>query len=731
MRELQTFASWLSAASAEFFTAFAAVRRDLLRTDAATIDRVAALGSTRAAVAAALEALNAAELQAVWGTAIAARVDPTINRSAFHAPDAPGEPSDAVLWRLLELGLIWPADPTDDGQPLQAQHFRLQPEVITLLPTTAAERRSAPEWTTLSAPPTPEAQPIPAAIALNAQAAAVSDIVSEVLAAVRAVAEAQASQLASGGIGKRDVQQIGSRLGTTPARTVLLLELAGAQRLLAPGGSDLDPVWLPTEAFDRLLHTDRAQIWAGTVEAWLRLPVDTAHIEAGRTPRGDRLHALSTAAGELRGSPYPGAHGRQPLPFARYLLLNVLAELSTQRSDDADSAGSQPHDRLRSGTAVDDEVLGAHVRWRAPLLPAADQPTISRLLEQAEALGLLATPLDNPRAHGLTELGVAVESGLRAQMSADLQPLGFSLQGLTVSGEAIAVAARLLPELVEQVVVQSDLTAVATGPLAPPTAAALDRIADVETRGQGTVYRFTAASLTRAFDTGLSEEEVRELIAEVSQTGLPQPLSFLVSETAARLHRVRIGAARSVIAVDDPADLAALLNDPLLIAAGLQQIAPTVATASVGPDRLDQLLDAAGTQTLHGVGGPSAPPRARTPSPSAPVAQRSTRVADADVAAFVTQLRSTGRRPHTRPDPTHTGESTGLSPAEAAHALREAAASGAAVEVQAAGPDGRPHTVALRPTAVTGGRVRGLRTGHGADSEITLAISRITGVRPV
>ena len=61
--------------------------------------------------------------------------------------------------------------------------------------------------------------------------------------------------------------------------------------------------------------------------------------------------------------------------------------------------------------------------------------------------------------------------------------------------------AALLPEPVDHVLLQADLTAVAPGPLESQLARRLQLVADVESRGGATVYRFTPGSVRRALDT--------------------------------------------------------------------------------------------------------------------------------------------------------------------------------------------------------------------------------------
>ena len=71
----------------------------------------------------------------------------------------------------------------------------------------------------------------------------------------------------------------------------------------------------------------------------------------------------------------------------------------------------------------------------------------------------------------------------------------------------------LLPAPVDHVLLQADLTAIAPGPLEHELAQQLALVADVESRGGATVYRFAATSVRRAFDAGWSAAEVHEFVA--------------------------------------------------------------------------------------------------------------------------------------------------------------------------------------------------------------------------
>lgn len=86
----------------------------------------------------------------------------------------------------------------------------------------------------------------------------------------------------------------------------------------------------------------------------------------------------------------------------------------------------------------------------------------------------------------------------------------------------------LLPNRVDRVVLQADLTAVAPGPVTSQVARDLAAMADVESRGGATVYRFTVESLRRAQSLGWSAAEIDSTLDDISTTPVPQPLRYLV-----------------------------------------------------------------------------------------------------------------------------------------------------------------------------------------------------------
>ncbi|WP_260471050.1 helicase-associated domain-containing protein, partial [Streptomyces sp. RP5T] len=104
----------------------------------------------------------------------------------------------------------------------------------------------------------------------------------------------------------------------------------------------------------------------------------------------------------------------------------------------------------------------------------------------------------------------------------------------TASAAAARLLAPLLPEPPDHVLLQADLTAVAPGPLQRSLAEVLDVLADVESKGGATVYRFTPGSVRRALDAGQSASDLHAFLAAHARTPVPQPLTYLIDDVARR-----------------------------------------------------------------------------------------------------------------------------------------------------------------------------------------------------
>ncbi len=111
---------------------------------------------------------------------------------------------------------------------------------------------------------------------------------------------------------------------------------------------------------------------------------------------------------------------------------------------------------------------------------------------------------------------------------------------LLTDGAEAAAGAIGFPAEVDRVYLQRDLTVVSPGPLAPKLATRLRGIAEAEGGGLASAYRITTASLNRALASGETAESIHEFLADISLTGMPQPLRYLIREAAERHGLVRV-----------------------------------------------------------------------------------------------------------------------------------------------------------------------------------------------
>ncbi|GAA4516855.1 helicase-associated domain-containing protein [Brevibacterium yomogidense] len=819
MPESPSFAAWLRTAPEPWFRAFAATRADLLRTDVTDVARLAVLAASRAAVARGLESLDASALRVVHRAAVLARVNPAVDREELldaALGDAPQSVADretgagrtsapeAALTAAIHAGLLWPAG--GDGDPAEASAYRVQPEAGGLLPVTAAERAHSPHWATATDPRPLATSPVSAALLENAQGAGAAAVTSLALTVVAEFGRREVSQLVSGGVGKREAQALARAAGTEPGRFTLLVELASHLGWLATTRDPADPQWKPTAEFDTAAAAPREQVWADLVTAWLTHPVDIAHVLAGTTPAGERIHLLGRddhARTAFGGFP---ASRPQILTLRKLVLVALLregrpdartgegeasahgAEANAPRAaaagtgaGGASGAGRDVHDdQHTAGRAVRTQDLVGLLGFTHPLLSAVRTDEIDQVLDEAEAFGLTASPLGSPDAHALTPFGRSLATWVE-EHDDPFDVLGVR-DGLDAGPplplrEAVAA---LLPPLETRVTLQSDLSGVAFGPLDHEVRMRLERIADIDTRGQGSVYRFTDESITRGLRAGESVESILATLAELSETGVPTTLEHMVNAAGSRLHRVRVARARSVIVVDDPTDLDVLLDDPAAVAIGLRRLAATVAVADASSDRVSVLLETEDRPILRVDPGAEDAVGTRAPVPAlaSPTTTRTTRVPasriPAHIDALVTQ-RVTGsmRRTSTQGTRGTTAQSgrgaggagqTGAAGAAASAGmtasagmaasagntsgsgavgpdaaqsalgdtqsvlaeLGEAAAVAAPVDLVVTTSDGTHRTVRLVPQVVQAGRVMG-RTDAG--KALRVSVSRIVQVR--
>ena len=480
--------------------------------------------------------------------------------------------------------------------------------------------------------------------------------------------------LRAGGLGVRDLRAAAGLLHVDEPTAALLVEVAAAANLLALGtDEDGDQAWLPTDAFDRWSAQPVPDRWVTLVTAWLatsRLP----GLVGSRDRAGKTRNALSPEMSSVFSSE------------TRRMALEVLAEV--------------PEDHvLAAGTGVPS--LARRVAWLRPRRPGSRVDQVGWALVEAAHLGITGL-------NGLSTAGRAL---------------------LAEAGSAVDALAPLLPQPVDHVLIQADLTAVAPGPLESGLARRLQLVADVESRGGATVYRFTPASVRRALDVGWSAAEIHDFVASVSRTEVPQPLTYLVDDAARTFGTLRVGHAEAFIRADDEAALSELLHHPNVGSLGLRRIAPTVLVSSTPLDvllpRLRDLGAAPVVEAMDGTVRVARPDQRRARTPKEPRGHHLRAAREtAHVTQVVTAIRAGDRAASSRPaDP-----DARLTPSGSLAALRDAVEAGATVLIGYVDNQGASTERVVDPLTVEGGWLTAY--DHRSDDTRTFAVHRITAVRP-
>ncbi|WP_345713182.1 helicase-associated domain-containing protein, partial [Kineococcus glutinatus] len=335
----------------------------------------------------------------------------------------------------------------------------------------------------------------------------------------------------AGGLVVRELRRVAAALEVDEATAALVVELARTSGLVADD-QEVEPRWVPTPRFDAWLEEALPQRWVEVVAAWLP---------------STRVPAL-VGSRDAKGGPRNALGPDVDRPAAAVVRRAVLAELAGLPVD----------------AATEQAALVERLRYAAPrLLTLLREELVGWTLREAAWLGVSGAGALSPAARAL------------------------------LAGEEEAAAAALsaaLPAPVHEVLLQADLTAVAPGPLAGDLARRLAQLAKVESRGGATVYRFDPVSVRRGLDVGWTAEEVLRFLGQVSATGVPQPLEYLVRDVARRYGRVRVGSAASFLRAEDPSALEELLVDRRCAPLGLRRLAPTVLAAAAEPGRVLAVL---------------------------------------------------------------------------------------------------------------------------------------------
>ncbi len=674
--------------------------------DAALADRVTAQALETALAAAPSPARTIVD-RLVWGppTAIAkpagqaaAAVDHLLRAGLLRSTDVPGQ---VMLPRPVALALRGGVLSADDGinEPVPTQN-----------------------------------QVGPADVAAGAGTAA-----SALLDQMDELAQAWGAQpprvLRSGGVGVRDLRAMAGALDLPNPQAAFLAELAYAAALLDDDG-ELEPVWAPTPAYDEWQALPSARRWLVLTRAWLGSG-RAAHLVGRR--EDPAVQAVQTGDAPTRATPSPAVNALSEdvsWPPVRALRAELLADL----------------DAVPPDAAADPEGLVARVLWRHPLRNAEPLAQAARAV-LAEAGWL-----------GLTYAGALAPPGRALQASSNEPDTAPSIPGaglkLSQSVESVveSIVGEHLPVPIERVLFQADLTAVAPGRLEGPAARFLRLAADVESRGGATVYRFSPHSLRRCLDAGWSADQVLSALTDLAGgpgQEIPQPLAYLVTDTARRHGLIRVGVTATYLRSDDAVGLDEVLADRGLSALRLRRLAPGVA---VSPSAVTTVLSmlrthgyspvaedgegavvsapqhhrrASGRRRPSGYVGSGAPSGTTAEADSATRADTrptdpvlAVRVASELIAAESTRELSLGaaRAAHEAADV------PSCDPALTQVVLRDAVAERRPVQIGVSDASGRVRAVNIVPERVSGGR---LDATDPKGARLTFSLARLTGARPL
>jgi hypothetical protein len=734
-----TLAAWLRTRSDEQLAALLAARPDVARPAPSDVVALASRLAVPVSVDRALDELDAATLQ-VLDVVLLAPTDglPAADLVA-ELPDLPEEVVVAAIERLADRALLWGDDVVRAPDPVRravrypaglgrrALELRVQlPEDLAAavgalapeeravlerlagerpvghLPDTPVDGARSPARRLLQqgllaridalnvelpreiglllrgdrpyGPPRVRPEPElvtrePASLDRSSAGAALESVgrVGELLALLE---DEPAGLLRSGGVGVRDQKRLARTLKVTEPEAGWLLELAYLAGLLDVGGPHRDE-WLPTRAYDLWRERDLPERWAALAAGWLtgvRLPSLVGQRDVG----GKAVNPLSPDL------------VRHTAPAIRRSVLATLAEYPP-------------------GTGPAPEALLELLRWRTPRRADRLAP-VPALLDEAARLGVLVGGVLSTAGRGLLDAGAdGAAEGMRG----------------------------LLPEPVDHVLAQPDLSLIAPGPLVAELADTLSVVADVESSGGATVFRVSDGSVRRALDVGWSAHDLHEFFARASRTPVPQALDYLIDDVARQHGRLRVGSIESYVRSDDHGLLAQVLSDRRAAPAELRRLAPGVLVSPLGADEVLTVLREAGYAPAgESEGGavltrPPARPRApgrRLGTEPAPVARP---LSADDLSSTVREIRAgDAALAARRSEPVR--QIPGVTTASTLEVLSRALREGQPVWLGYVDAQGSGSQRVVRPVSLVGGFLQGYDERRGENR--TFAVHRITSV---
>jgi hypothetical protein len=334
--------------------------------------------------------------------------------------------------------------------------------------------------------------------------------------------------LKKGGIGARERARLAARLSVSDHLLVLCLDVAHAAGLLAQAETG----YVPTCAYPAWRDAEPGRRWATLAHAWFLLDFAPTY----RVLDEDK-------------------HQPPPLPLASTAGLIRRAML----------LAASPGASVRGA--------GDQIDWFAPAhgYPAQERRhRVRAAVREAELLGVVG-------ADRISELG--------KHLLTVTDPRHEPTAGDPVA-ELTDLCMPLLPQAACTVIVQSDLTAVVSGQPSAAVSRLLALAADNEAHGAAGIWRFTPTTIRAALDAGWQATDLLAELTAISGRPLPQPLEYLITDTARQHGTIRVRGMRSCVVADETT-ITELMHTRSLTKLHLARLAPTVVSS---PLELDDVL---------------------------------------------------------------------------------------------------------------------------------------------
>lgn len=305
------------------------------------------------------------------------------------------------------------------------------------------------------------------------------------------------------------------------------------------------------------------------------------------------------------------------------------------------------------------------------------------------------------------------------------QDIGFSVSGMAtpllapcLKGDFAAAKELLeahLPSAQHSLIVQADLSLIAPGPLDTATESTVRKFAQIEQVSVACSYRLSALSVSHGLECGLSIDEIRNTLLDLSQKPLPQPVEYLLTEAQNRFGRLTIskglGLDRAILKSTDGIHLTEVLNDARLRPFAFQPVTASSIATRFEPDVLYFALRDNGYVPVRiDESGAVISPRAKH-SWSA----ESLLVEHDPLADLIAKLRAADQKVGSQPDDQ-----------DLVRQIQLAVKNKAQLLVTLMSRDGSEVEFTVIPTALANGRLRGL--DKKADIERTLPLEKILKV---